>query len=383
MPQSPMPPSPHSGPSLLQRLCGQPRVIAGLATIAGVIAVIALAFAWTAGWLTPSRLSGADVADTMEQHNGANPGFRRAHQKGVCVTGYFDSNGQGQDLSKAGVFSPGRAPVFGRFALAVGTPYSPDGVPAPRSLGLNFAQADGDVWRMAMNHVPLFPVGTVRDFVALQQATAPLPDTGKPDPARVAAFMALHPETRAFGALMKSTPTPSSFVNGSYYSINAFRFVDTMGRSRVVRWALLPEAALSALDWSRFDALNTQDPNFLFNDLLTRLQAQPQRWRLLITVAEPGDRSDNATVQWPATRTQVDVGTLVIERAVLEENGPCRNVTFDPLILPAGITASDDPLLSARSAAYATSLRRRSGEPPLPSALARDGVVPAPIEPRR
>jgi catalase len=351
--------------------------------IAAVIGVIATAFAATAGWLTPLRLSGADVVDTLEQLNGAHPGFRRAHQKGVCVTGHFDSNGQGQALSKAGVFAPGRTPVFGRFALAVGTPYSPDGVPAPRSLALNFTQADGNVWRMAMNHVPLFPVGTVRDFVALQQAMVPVPDTGKPDPARVAAFMAAHPETRAFGALMKSTPTPSSFVNGSYHSINAFRFVDAGGTSRVVRWSLAPEAAFAALDRSRFDALNAQDPNFLFNDLLARLRAGPQRWHLLITLAAPGDRSDNATVQWPGERTRVDVGTLVIEQAVLEENGPCRDVTFDPLILPAGIAASDDPLLSARSAAYAVSLRRRSGEPPQPSALARDGVSTMSMEPHR
>ncbi len=91
--------------------------------IAAVVAVVALAFAWTAGWLTHTRLSGADVIDTLEQHNGAHPGFRRAHQKGVCVTGYFDSNGQGQALSKADVFAPGRTPVFGRFALAVGAPY--------------------------------------------------------------------------------------------------------------------------------------------------------------------------------------------------------------------------------------------------------------------
>lgn len=376
-----MHPLPPSGPSLRERF-RRYRQPAGFALIALVIGVIAAAFAATAGWLTPSRLSGADVVDTLEQHNGAHPGFRRAHQKGVCVTGHFDSNGQGQALSKAGVFAPGRVPVFGRFALAVGTPYSPDGVPAPRSLALNFTQADGEVWRMAMNHVPLFPVGTVRDFVALQQATAPVPDTGKPDPARVAAFMAAHPETRAFGALMKSTPTPSSFANGSYYSINAFRFVDAGGRSRVVRWSLAPEAAFTALDRSRFDALNAQDPNFLFNDLLARLHAGPQRWRLMITLAEPGDRSDNATVQWPAERTQVDVGTLMIDQAALEENGPCRDVTFDPLILPAGIAASDDPLLSARSAAYAASLRRRSGEPPQPSALARDGVDVTSPEPR-
>jgi catalase len=32
---------------------------------------------------------------------GLHPGFRRNHAKGVAVTGYFDSNGNGRELSKA------------------------------------------------------------------------------------------------------------------------------------------------------------------------------------------------------------------------------------------------------------------------------------------
>ncbi|MGN7726347.1 catalase family peroxidase [Luteimonas sp. 22616] len=373
MPSSAPPPQ-----SPRRRFPYPPRVFARLGAIALIIGALALAFAWTAGWLTPSRLSSADVADVLERHNGEHPGFRRAHEKGVCVVGYFDSNGRGQALSKAVVFAPGRTPVFGRFALAVGSPYAPDGVPAPRSLALNFSAADGSTWRTAMNSVPLFPVGNVRDFVALQRATTPDPATGKPDPAKVAAFMAAHPETRAFNALIASRPIPSSFANGGYHSINAFRFIDADGTVRAVRWSMLPEAAFSALDRGRFDAMNARDRDFLFNDLFARLRQEPQRWHLVVTLAAAGDRTDNATVQWPAARERIDVGTLVIERALPEPAGPCRDVTFDPLVLPPGIAASDDPLLSARSAVYAASLRRRSGEGPYPGAP--DGA-PAPTAP--
>ncbi len=365
-----MPPS-SLPPKSLHRLWRRRRVIARLGTIALSVGLLALAFAWTAGWLTPARLSGGDVADVLERHNGEHPGFRRAHEKGVCVVGHFDSNGRGQALSKAAVFAPGRTPVFGRFALAVGSPHVPDGVPAPRSLALDFTAADGSTWRTAMNSVPLFPVGNVRDFVALQRATTPDPATGKPDPDQVAAFMAAHPETRAFNALMASRPIPSSFTNAGYHSINAFRFIDTDGTARAVRWSLLPEAAFAQLDRDRFDTLNARERNFLFNDLFARLAAGPQRWHLVVTLAAPGDRTDNATVQWPDTREQVDVGTLVIEHALAEPAGPCRDVTFDPLLLPPGIAASDDPLLAARSATYAASLRRRAGEGPHPGAPGR------------
>ncbi len=338
------------------------RTIASLSLIAFMVGAVGFAFAWAAGWLTPARLSGADVADVLEQHNGEHPGYRRAHAKGTCVVGHFDSNGRGRALSKATVFAPGRTPVFGRFALAVGSPHAPDGVPAPRSLALDLTAADGSTWRTAMNSVPLFPVGNVRDFVALQRATTPDPATGKPDPGKVAAFMAAHPETRAFNALMASRPIASSFANAGYHSINAFRFIADNGDVRVVRWSMVPEAAFTALDRGRFDALNARDRDFLFNDLSARLQQGPQRWRLVVTLANAGDRSDNATIQWPETRQRVDVGTLVIEQALSESAGPCRDVTFDPLLLPPGIAASDDPLLAARSAVYAASLRRRSGE---------------------
>src|SRR3546814_6611145 len=141
--------------------------------------------------------------------------------------------------------------------------------------------------------------------------------------------MAAHPETRAFGALMRTRPIPSSFANGSYHSINAFRFIDADGASRAVRWSLQPEAAFSELDRSRFDALNARDPAFLFNDLRARLAHEPQRWHLVVTLAAPGDRTDNATVRWPETRERIDVGTLVIERAVPEYYGPCRDRSED------------------------------------------------------
>ena len=44
-----------------------------------------------------------------------------------------------------------------------------------------------------------------------------------------------------------------------------------------------------------------------------------------------------------------------------EDTGACRDVNFDPLVLPAGIAASDDPLLSARSAAYSRVLHAARG----------------------
>src|SRR3546814_12471810 len=86
-----MPPSTPSPQSPRRRLPVSRRTVAGLGAIALTVGGIALAFAGTAGWLSPARLSGPDVADVLERHNGEHPGLRRAHEKGISLPGPFDS----------------------------------------------------------------------------------------------------------------------------------------------------------------------------------------------------------------------------------------------------------------------------------------------------
>jgi catalase len=98
--------------------------------------------------------------------------------------------------------------------------------------------------------------------------------------------------------------------------------------------------------------------------LSAELQRRPLQWHLMITIAQAGDPTNDATIAWPVDRPQVDVGTLTLEHAQSEATGACRDINFDPLVLPAGIQPSDDPLLSARSATYARSYTLRVGERP-------------------
>ncbi|HKF60214.1 MAG TPA: catalase, partial [Dongiaceae bacterium] len=103
--------------------------------------------------------------------------------------------------------------------------------------------------------------------------------------------------------------------------------------------------------------------------LIARIAKGPLQWRLIVTIGQPSDPTNDATLAWPADREKVDVGTLTVERLVGEGAGVCRDVNFDPTVLPAGIALSDDPLLSARSAVYAVSYERRAGEVKEPSAV--------------
>ena len=65
-----------------------------LAAIGAVVAAIGGAFVYVAGFVTPHRLTPQRIVNTFEANAGVHPGFRRNHAKGVCVSGYFEGNGQ-------------------------------------------------------------------------------------------------------------------------------------------------------------------------------------------------------------------------------------------------------------------------------------------------
>jgi catalase len=321
---------------------------------------VAGAFAWTAGWISlesPRRLTSQRIIDGFEAMTGRHPGFRRNHAKGICVSGYFESNGQAAGLSKASVFKAGRYPLIGRLSMPGSDPRRDDGRAAVRSLALLITLPNREQWRTAMNSAPIFAVRTPEALYEQLTALAANPRTGHPDPAAMDAFLAKHPETRAFNAWLDAHPPASGFDNAAYYGINAFRFIDNHGTVRYVRWSVAPETPYRAVS----DA-QTRDPDFLAHDLVERLKHAPVRWRLIIAVARPGDPTDDATRAWPADRNSTDAGAVVIDQAQSQIDGPCRDVNFDPLTLPAGIEPSGDPLLAARSAAYAVSFNRRTRE---------------------
>jgi catalase len=340
--------------------------LARLAVIGAVVVAIAVCFAYVAGWLSPGRLSQARFIDRFEKLNGVHPGFRRNHAKGVCVTGSFESNGQGVRLSKAVVFKTGRVPVVGRFSLSGGHPFMPDGPKDVRALGLSFLPLNGEEWRTAMIDIPVFVVKDPKAFYEQLLATHPDPATGKPDEAKIAAFAAAHPEFAVAMKVITSNPFSSGFANARYNGLNAFRFVSAAGAATPVRWSMVPTEPFAP---EPPEQAKSPDKNYLFDDLIARLARGPLQWHLIVTIGQPGDATDDATIPWPGAREHVDVGTLTIDRAETEAPGNCRDINFDPLVLPSGIEPSDDPLLTARSATYSESFTRREGETKTPSAV--------------
>jgi catalase len=327
--------------------------LGSLALIAAFVFAVAAAFAYTTGWFSPQRLTPGKLVDAFAPPSGAALGHRRNHAKGICFTGVFEANGAGSELSQAPVFVRGQYPVLGRFNLGTANPNAADATVRVRGLGLRISTPDGQQWRSAMINAPVFPVSTPQVFYELLRAE------GSKEANAVATFAAANPEFAPFGDWAKNGPWTGSYAEERYNSLNSFVFVDGSGAEHVVRWSLLPVAQPVAVST---DELAKRGPNFLEQEIAQRVAGAPQRWTMVVTVANPGDPTADPSKAWPADRRAVEVGTLVAQQVEAEPDGPCRDINFDPTVLPSGMRTSDDPFPAARSAAYAKSYDLRTAE---------------------
>ena len=179
-------------------------VLGSLVLIAAVIGVGAAAFAYTAGWFSPQRLTPDKFVDALAPPTGVALGHRRNHAKGICFTGVFEANGAGSALSKAQVFTRGQYPVLGRFNLGTSDEKAPEATVRVRGMGLQISTPDGEVWRSAMIDPPFFPVSTPQAFYELLIASA------SKDPEAMKTFAGAHPEIAAFGAWPRALPGPAA-----------------------------------------------------------------------------------------------------------------------------------------------------------------------------
>lgn len=328
-------------------------VLASLVVIAVIVAAAAGAFAYTAGWFSHRRLTPDKMLAALAPPGGPALGHRRNHAKGICFTGVFEANGNGTPFSHAMVFTPGQYPALGRFNLGTPDPDATDASVRVRGMGLSITTPDNQEWRMAMINAPVFAVSTPQAFRDLLLAS------GSKDPDAMKTFVAANPEFAAFGAWAENGPYTASYAEERFNGLNSFVFTAASGEEHAVRWSLVPAAQPVSVP---LDELKKRGPDFLEQDITARVGSGPQRWMLFVTVAAPGDPTADPTKAWPADRRMVDVGTLVVQKIEPEPDGPCREINFDPTVLPPGIKTSDDPFPAARSSVYRVSYDLRTAE---------------------
>jgi catalase len=179
-------------------------------------------------------------------------------------------------------------------------------------------------------------------------------DPSKPSPSPVETFLGAHPKALEFVQTPK--PAPSSFARESYFGVTAMHFTNKDGVSRYGRYRIVPEAGNDHLD----DAVvAAKSANYLFDELAERIAKGPIKFRILVQLANDEDTVDDATIHWPANRTLLELGTVVLTEPVSDNAHEQKQIIFDPIPRVDGIDPSDDPLLELRAAIYLLSGRRR------------------------
>lgn len=305
-----------------------------------------------------NEVTASQVVDAMESTFGITPGERRNHTKGTCAIGEFAGSKEAVPYTRSALFSGQPVPVIARFSLAGGNPKLPDTAKNPRGLGLQFKLPEGKLQHMTMINTPVFGAASAKTLLDLTVAMRPDPATGKPDPEKIKAFKASHPDNLAQAQFLASNNPPVSYANSSYFGIHTFKFINKDNKTTMVRWQFVPRDGEKRLS---DEEMKTAGPDFLEQALISRAQKGPILWDMIAAIGEAGDSEDNPTLVWPDSRKKIKFGTLSINSAMPQKGAACEPINFDPLVLADGIEASNDPVLLFRSPAYAVSFSRRAG----------------------
>ena len=305
-----------------------------------------------------------DLLPQFDQLFGLHPGYRPAHAKGLLLTGTFKPTPAAQALSKAPHFNRPSTPVTARFSNSTGLPHIPDNSPNanPRGFAVRFNLAEHVHTDIVSHSTDGFPARDGNEFLEfLKAAVASGPDVASPKP--VEKFLASHPAALAF---VQPKPFPSSLARDTYYAIVAYAFTNAAGKTTFGRYRLLPESGNDYLSAEQAEGISE---NHHYDELTSRLNKGPIRFKLVAQIAAPGDTTDDVTIHWPESRELVELGTIELTALAPDNAANQKQIIFDPIPRVEGIEPSADPLLELRAAIYLISGRRRR------SAKLQEGVA--------
>ena len=296
-----------------------------------------------------------DLLQVFDQIFGLHPGFRAAHAKGLMLTGTFRPAHGAQSLTKAPHIVRETTPVTVRFSNSTGIPQIPDNVPDanPRGFAIRFNLAEHVHTDIVSHSIDAFPTRDGYQFLEFLRAVISSgPDVPSPKP--IEQFLGSHPAALAFVQAPK--PFPSSFARDTYFGVTAFAFTNAAGQKKFGRYRIVPESGNHYLSQEQVAGISE---NYHYDEITQRVSKEPVRFRILVQVADATDTVNDATIHWPESREQVDLGTIELTAVVPDSVAQQKHIIFDPIPRVDGIEASADPLLELRAAIYLLSGRRR------------------------
>lgn len=294
------------------------------------------------------------LLDAFDTVFGLHAGFRPAHAKGLMCTGTFTPSPQAAELTRAPHANRPTTPVTVRFSNSTGLPDIPDNDPGksgPRGIAVRFDLADHVHTDIIGHSTNGFPVHTGEEFLQFLKAAAAA-GGGKPEV--MGQFLEANPNAKRFVQTPK--PIPTSFAREAFFAVTAFKFINAAGKIQYGRFRIRPDAGTEYLS---DEQAASKSPNFLFDEIGTRLSTGPVSFGVYVQLADAGDDVTDASVAWPDGRAEVHFGTIKLTARVDDQKPTLRKIIFDPDPRVDGIESAGDPLTAVRADLYLLSGRRR------------------------
>jgi catalase len=302
---------------------------------------------------TPQKSLPEQIVDAFNAVYGAHPGARANHAKGVILEGTFTPSASAASVSKAAHLQKQKnpVPVTVRFSDAGGLPTVPDTDENQRGMTVKFTLPDGsrtDIVSLSYNGFPVATAEEFRDFLLAIAASGP----DAPHPTAIEKFLSTHPAAKAF--VTAPNPPPVSFGTLAYFGVNTFKFTNAKGTVTFGRYQIMPVGGEKRLAKEQASKMG---PDYLVDEIGKRVHRGPVKFKLLLQLAEEGDKIDDPSIAWPDSRKKVELGTISISKTTTESH-TADKLLFLPGAVTSGIEAAD-PMIGVRSAAYPISFARR------------------------
>jgi catalase len=298
------------------------------------------------------KSSPRDLVDALHTAFGDNHS-RAVHAKGIILSGEFTPDPAAAALTRAPHLQKARSQVTVRFSDFTGIPTIPDNNPAanPRGFAIKFSLPDGTTTDIVGHSFDGFPTPNTDQFHELLLAIG-ASGPGAAEPTALTRFLEVHPVAKTFLTTQK---LPASYATIDYFGVNAFKFTNASGAAHFVRYQFLPIGGEQLLSKAEFAAAGA---NYLQTEIKERIARRPIRFQLVAQVAAAGDKVEDPSIAWPASRKKVSLGTIEIQRLASNTPEQDKALSFSPNRIPDGIETAD-PMLDFRAKAYPISVRGR------------------------
>jgi catalase len=300
---------------------------------------------------TDIEATALNIHDALRSSPTNSQMHRALHAKGMIALGSFTPSGALSDLTIAPHLVSEVTPATVRFSHPSGDPRVRDAVPSGRGMAVKLSTPGGTHDLVGVSS-PAFLVRDGAAFLELLAARAPDPATGVPDPDRMLAFGAAHPESSPAIRAAMGARVPTSYSSLTYNGLHTFFLVDAVGRRQPFRWSWVPVAGQVFFDAPVDEGLDLAAE---LNDRLANRHGDAD-FELVLHLGEPGDPTGDPTVIWPERPTLV-AGRLELT-AIAEDVEP---IIFDPTNVTDGVALDDDDeILQLRRATYGLSYAART-----------------------